>query len=80
MLWKYSTTGPVVSSPRVSQGILYVGSADGHLYSLDARTGNLAWRFPTGGPITGSPAIGTGMVFVASTDHAVYALPADQAD
>jgi outer membrane protein assembly factor BamB len=32
--WKYKTRGPVVSSPAVEDGIVYVGSLDRKLYAF----------------------------------------------
>ena len=32
--WRYKTRGPVVSSPSVEDGIVYVGSLDRKLYAL----------------------------------------------
>ena len=43
--WKFKTGGPVISSPVVSNGIVYVGSDDGRLYALDAQKCSL--RSPT---------------------------------
>jgi outer membrane protein assembly factor BamB len=33
--WKFKTDGPVVSSPWVAEGVLYVGSDDGNVYALE---------------------------------------------
>ena len=32
--WRYRTRGPVVSSPAVEDGIVYVGSLDRKLYAI----------------------------------------------
>lgn len=37
-----------LSSPVVAQGTVYFGSGDGHLYALDAVSGDLRWKLPTG--------------------------------
>jgi hypothetical protein len=37
--WSYSTNYFVFSSPAVADGVVYVGSEDGHVYALNARTG-----------------------------------------
>jgi outer membrane protein assembly factor BamB len=33
--WNYTTGGPIVSSPTVSDGVVYFGSNDGYLYALN---------------------------------------------
>jgi len=54
---------------------LYIGSTDGAIYSLDAKTGALRWRFQTDGPVISSPTIEEGLVYVGSADRYLYALP-----
>ncbi len=65
------------SSPAVHGGVVYVGSADGHLYAVDAASGRQRWRFATGAPIRSTPVVDGGTVFFAGWDHHVYALTAD---
>jgi hypothetical protein len=38
-LWSYLTGDVVWSSPAVANGVVYVGSTDGNVYALSARTG-----------------------------------------
>src|SRR5438046_6480112 len=45
--WKVKFDGSG-SSPVIVDGVLYVGSADGAVYALDAMTGATKWRFQTG--------------------------------
>ncbi|MEA5445602.1 PQQ-binding-like beta-propeller repeat protein [Gammaproteobacteria bacterium AB-CW1] len=47
-----------LSSPLVADGRVHVGSSDGHLYTLDADTGELLWRYRTAGMVHSSPALG----------------------
>jgi hypothetical protein len=49
--WRLKTGGPVVSSPAVADGLLYLGSGDGWLYAIEAAGGRMQWRFPTGGAV-----------------------------
>ena len=42
--WRFYTEGPVRFAPVASQGRVYVGSDDGHLYCLDASSGELRWK------------------------------------
>ena len=46
--WRYTTGDIVFSSPAVANGVVYVGSDDGNVYALNARTGKLVWTFPDG--------------------------------
>jgi eukaryotic-like serine/threonine-protein kinase len=72
--WKFHTKGQVLSSPAISDGVLYIGSSDHFLYALDAGTGALKWKFETAGRITSSPAVSEGLVFFGSFDSNFYAV------
>ena len=78
--WKYKTGGPVISSPIVENGVVYVGSSDGNIYALDAKTGKLIWRYATSGRIWSSPTYWKGAVYVGSSDNRLYALNAPTAN
>ena len=65
-----------LSSPAVWHDVVYVGSGDGNVYALDAKTGALAWKFATGNVVHASPAIAEGTVFIGSWDTYFYALDA----
>ena len=43
--WIFYTEGPVRLAPTVWERKVYVGSDDGNVYCLGARTGELIWRF-----------------------------------
>ena len=65
-----------LSSPAVSDGIVYVGSGDHNVYALDVRDGKLRWKFTTGDVVHASPAVSGGTVYVGSWDRYFYALDA----
>lgn len=65
-----------LSSPAVSNGLVYFGSSDSNLYALDAATGAVKWKFKTGEVIHSSPAVSAGTVFIGSWDTFLYALDA----
>ncbi len=67
----------MASSPVVHDGGVFIGSADGNLYAVDATSGRQRWRFKTDAPIRSTPVVDAGVVFVASWDHHVYAVSAD---
>ncbi len=74
--WRFSSGGPIRSTPHVDSERVYVGSWDGNLYSLDRATGKQVWKFETQGLIQGSPATGIGKVYVGSRSAKVYAVDA----
>ena len=49
--------------PRWSNGVVYVGSNDNHLYALDAATGAMLWSHDTGAWVQSTPAVSGGMVY-----------------
>ena len=65
-----------LSSPAVWHGLVYIGSGDGNVYALDARTGSVTWKFATGNVVHASPAVAEGTVFIGSWDTYFYALDA----
>ena len=73
-LWNYSTGAPVVSSPAVVDGCVFVGSKDGQIYCLNSSNGQRIWSFPTVGEVDSSPAIYNGCVYVGSNDGWLYCI------
>ena len=65
-----------LSSPAVSNGIVYFGSGDQHVYAVDAGTGTLRWQYRTGDVVHATPAVVNGIVYIGSWDRNLYALDA----
>ena len=65
-----------LSSPVVAGGTVFFGSGDGHLYALDAASGELRWKFKTGDVVHASPAYAAGTVYFGSWDSYFYAVDA----
>jgi outer membrane protein assembly factor BamB len=74
--WKFTTNGAVISSPSVTDGIVYVGSQDKNIYAIGAWSGNLIWNFTTQDAIESSPAVANGKVYTGGDDGYVYCLDA----
>ena len=74
--WKFHTQGEVNSSPAIVDGVIYIGSNDGHLYALDQQTGSQKWAFAAKGRIPSSPAVNNGLVYFDSYDGTFYAVDA----
>src|SRR6516162_7381322 len=75
-LWAFKTGGLVKSSAAIVQNQVFIGSADGNVYSLGLADGKKRWAFKTGGEVESSPLVLDGKVFVGSSDAFLYALEA----
>lgn len=79
--WKVHTAGAVYCPPAVADGRLYVGSADGRVYSFEAATGRRLWSFRVGPaerlipaygklistwPVAGGVVVDRGVVYAAA--------------
>ncbi|MBX3057744.1 MAG: serine/threonine-protein kinase [Anaerolineae bacterium] len=42
--WRFLTSGPIYTSPRVRFDHAFFGSDDGHFYAVNVRTGRSAWK------------------------------------
>jgi outer membrane protein assembly factor BamB len=73
LLWNYTTSKLVRSSPAVANGYVFVGCWDGHVYCLSASNGELLWNH-SGHEFDSSPAIDNGFVYIGSDDGYVYCL------
>jgi len=75
-LWITNTSSPVLSSPVVSAGRVYVGTMGGSVLCLSATTGSVLWEHVTGGPIESTPAIEGGRVYIGSDDNRLHCVDA----
>jgi len=76
LVWKFKTSGRVISTPAVVGEVVYVASTDGALYAVNRSDGTERWKFITKGPIASSPAVAGGLVYISSVDGNVYAVDA----
>jgi len=74
--WAFKTGGPIVASPSIADGVVYIASWDGHLFALDQETGKEKWNFKSRMPIASTPAVSGGSVYVVSSAGALAALDA----
>jgi len=72
--WAFKAGGPIVTSPAVSDGVVYIGSLDGHLYAIDQETGKEKWNFKSSRPIASSPAVDEGTLYFVSSAGALVAI------
>jgi len=65
--WTFKAGGPIVTSPAIDNGVVYIAALDGHLYAIDQETGKEKWNFKSRMPIASSPAVtGDSLYFVSS--------------
>jgi len=72
--WSFKTGGPIVTSPAVAGGVIYIGSWDGYLYAIDQATGKEKWKFKSSMPIASSPAVTSNMLYFVSSRGSLAAL------
>lgn len=72
--WTFKTGGPIVSSPAVADGVVYITSLDSHLYAIDEETGKEKWNFKSRMPIASSPAVAGGLIYFVSSSGALAAI------
>jgi outer membrane protein assembly factor BamB len=74
VLWRKQTGAAVRSSPTVVAGQVLIGSSDGNLYALSARSGREKWRFVADSPIASSATVADDRVFISSYRGTFYSL------
>ncbi len=67
--WEYELGDSVSSSPTVVDGIVYIGSYDGHVYALNATTGDEEWSYDAGTIVWSAPQVVDGTVFVGTRQN-----------
>jgi outer membrane protein assembly factor BamB len=67
-------------SPVYANRALYVPTAAGALWKLDADSGQILWRVATHGPVYGTPLIAAGRVFLGDNSGHLQVIGADSAE
>jgi len=72
--WTFKCEDEVRSSPRVANGVLYIGCYDNNLYALNVKNGSFLWKFATEGGIAATPCLHGEIVIIGSEDGKLYAV------
>ena len=77
--WVDNLLGDVDSSPALgSDGTIYIGADNFHVYSLNPATGSVNWVMPTRDKVKSSPAIASdGTIYIGSNDGSLYGFNPD---
>jgi outer membrane protein assembly factor BamB len=74
LVWKFKTERQILSSPVVSDGVVYLGSNDRHLYAVDIKTGQQVWKFETEDIVEAPAAVSGGVVYFGGDGGHLYAV------
>jgi parallel beta-helix repeat protein len=79
LLKSYTVGADILSTPTMTDTIVYFGSADGRVYALDYTTNpnpTHIWNYSTGDSIRASPTLDrtNSILYIGSDDNQVYAL------
>jgi len=72
--WTFKTGGPIVASPVIADGVVYIASWDTYLYAVDQATGKEKWKFKSAMPIVSTPAVANGTLYFVSSRGSLAAL------
>lgn len=72
-LWDCFISSPIVNP---DESVLYVGSSDGNVYGVHAKTGFVKWKFKTQGSVHASPTLYKGTIYIGGWDAYLYAIDA----
>jgi len=75
-VWSFQCEDEIRSSPRVGQGMVYIGCYDNNLYALEANSGKFQWKYATEGGIAATPTVWEDLVLIGSEDFTLYAVAA----
>jgi outer membrane protein assembly factor BamB len=76
LVWSVKAGAAISTSPILGDGTLFVGSDDGYLHALDARTGADRWRLDLGAPMPSAAVFGNGIVAVADQNGVLHGVAA----
>lgn len=65
-----------ISTVAIADGIVYAADLSGHLYALDAKTGQLFWMHDVFAAVWGSPFVADGKVYLGDEDGDIVVLRA----
>ncbi|MGH8313673.1 MAG: PQQ-binding-like beta-propeller repeat protein [Steroidobacterales bacterium] len=74
--WTFKAAGPIVASPTISDGVIYIGDYGGQFHAIDQASGKETWSFKSRMPITSTAAVAAGSVYFVSSTGGLVSLDA----
>ncbi len=74
--WRRRLPGGDLTAPIYAKGCIFMGTADGTVWALDATNGEILWHFTSNAAVLHSPAYWNGRILFGSCDGALYCLDA----
>jgi outer membrane protein assembly factor BamB len=78
LAWSFDEISDCLSTAAVTDGLLFLADNGGHVYCLDALTGELQWTHEAGGNIWGSTLVADGRVYVGNNRMVLWVLAAER--
>lgn len=75
-VWRFKTGNAIEGAPAIVGGVVYVASADKHVYAVDLATGREKWKQKLGAPMKASPGAKDGRVYVGDVNGEFHCLDA----
>ena len=75
-LWRTDTHAPISTGIGGGEGVLLMGTSDGHVLALNAADGKPMWRVPVSSVVLAAPQVAQGVVVVHTVDDNVFGLEA----
>lgn len=74
--WTFKAAGPIVASPAIADGVIYIGDYGGLFHAIDQASGVEKWSFKSRMPIASTAAVAAGLIYFVSSGGALVALDA----
>lgn len=74
VVWKFATQGPLVASPVVADGRVFLATGERRVIALSADTGTPLWEVLVTGPVDATPAVAGDLLYVGLRDKRLLAL------
>lgn len=71
-IWSFACEDEIRGALCYHKGVIYAGSYDHNLYTLEAASGKFLWKYPTDGGIVSKPAISADQLYFGSEDHRLH--------